>query len=115
MSLGIVLQAFSPLGRGELLGDARVAAVARKHNVSSAAVALRWVTQRNAALVTQSASPEHIVQDAAIFDFTLSDVELASLDAVTSPVMCGNWSSVREALAGASDSRRARQDALLVV
>ena len=68
------------------------AAVARAYNVSTAAVALRWVTQRNATLVTNSDKRAHLAADAAIFDFKLSAADLATLDAITSDVICGNWS-----------------------
>jgi len=90
---GIWLQAYSPLGHGTLLSDSRLAAIARIHNVSTAAVALRWVTQRNATLITNSDKPQHLTADTAIFDFTLSAADLATLDAIRSSGMCGNWSA----------------------
>ena len=109
---GIVLQAYSPLGdSGALLHDPIVAAVALAHNVSTAAVALRWITQRNATLVTESDDANHLRDDGAIFEFTLSDAQLASLDAVTSDVMCGNW-SLRLTSEMADDTARGGGDGL---
>ena len=91
---GIWLQAFSPLGHGALLSDPRVNAIASEHGVSAAAVALRWITQRNATLITNSNNPAHLRSDTSIFDFALSTANLAALDAITSGEMCGNWSSM---------------------
>merc|ERR1719161_2613388 len=54
-SQGIAYQAYSPLGglsHVNVLGDKDVQAIASKHNVSAAQVALRWVAQQGALLVT---------------------------------------------------------------
>ena len=48
--------------------------------------------ERNATLVTQSDDAAYLKEDGAVFDFTLSAADLATLDAIDSPVMCGNWS-----------------------
>jgi len=77
---GIVEQAYSPLGNGAL-SDPVVQGIGKVHNKSAAQVALRWILQHNATINTQSTNPVHLKEDADIFDFSLTDAEMAKLDA----------------------------------
>jgi len=56
--------------------------VAKAHNKSSAQVALRWVTQQGVVAVTASNRSSYDSEDLKIFDFTLSEHEMATLAAV---------------------------------
>eukprot|EP00658_Telonema_sp_P-2_P038065 TRINITY_DN27365_c0_g1_i4.p1 TRINITY_DN27365_c0_g1~~TRINITY_DN27365_c0_g1_i4.p1 ORF type:complete len:155 (-),score=57.98 TRINITY_DN27365_c0_g1_i4:339-803(-) len=80
--LGIVVQAYSPLGSGTILEKPEVLAIAKAHNVSSAQVALRWILQKNATINTQSTNPAHLAQDVNIFDFELTVEEMHTLDSI---------------------------------
>ena len=62
-----------------MLGDPTVNAVARAHNVSSAQVALRWVTQQGVVAVTSSDRDAHIASDVKSFSFNLTAAEIARL------------------------------------
>ena len=42
-------------------------------------VALRWVTQQGVVAVTASTKASHLQTDLEIFDFTLTDAEMATL------------------------------------
>ena len=57
-------------------------AVGKAHNKSSAQVALRWVTQKGVVAVTASTNPKHLASDLDIFDFSLTDGEMAQLDKI---------------------------------
>ena len=77
----IIVQAYSPLGSGSVLSDHDVIAIGKRHNKSSAQVALRWIIQRNATFTTSASTQQHFEQDLDIFDFELSETEMNTLDA----------------------------------
>lgn len=76
---GLVIEAWSPLGRGILNGP-EFQAMAAKHGKSAAQLALRWSVQRGHVPLTRSSSPAHMAGNLDIFDFTLSDEEMAAMD-----------------------------------
>lgn len=79
---GITYSAYSPLGGlsgVDILGNERVLAVGQAHNKSSAQVALRWLTQQGIVVVTASTAASHLKGDLDIFEFTLSEAEMAML------------------------------------
>ena len=77
----ITVQAYSPLGSGSVLSDHDVIAIGKRHNKSSAQVALRWIIQRNATFTTSASTQEHFEEDLDIFDFELSETEMNTLNA----------------------------------
>lgn len=78
-----VVQAYSPLGSGNLATDPMCERIGKAHNKSAAQVALRWILQHNATINTQSTHLEYLQQDADIFDFELSPEDMKQLDAHT--------------------------------
>jgi len=83
--LGTTLQAFSPLGGHgffDVMHDKTVVSVAQETNRSSAQVALRWLAQQGIPIVTSANNPEYIKSDIDIFDFDLSQDQMARLSAV---------------------------------
>jgi diketogulonate reductase-like aldo/keto reductase len=54
-------------------------AIAKKHGVSPAQVALRWITQQGAVIVTSASKPAYMTEDLALFGFELSGTEMALL------------------------------------
>jgi diketogulonate reductase-like aldo/keto reductase len=79
---GVVLEAYSPLGTGRLLADRRIAEVAERTGRTPAQVLLRWCVQRNIPTISKSTHRERIEENAQIFDFELSDEDMAELDAL---------------------------------
>jgi 2,5-diketo-D-gluconate reductase A len=80
---GIVTEAWSPLGRGgDLLGHPSVTEIARTHDKTPAQVILRWEIQLNAVPIPKSANPTRLAQNLAVFDFELTEDEVASLSAL---------------------------------
>lgn len=77
----IVLEAYSPLGTGRHLAGATVAEIAERHGHTPAQVLLRWCVQRNVPVIPKSTHRERIAENAQIFDFTLSNEDMAELDA----------------------------------
>jgi len=77
---GIVLEAYSPLGTGRHLGDRAVAGIAGRLGRTPAQVLIRWSIQRGLVVLPKSTHRERIEQNAQVFDFELSDEDLAVLD-----------------------------------
>jgi diketogulonate reductase-like aldo/keto reductase len=76
----IVVEAYSPLTRGRRLGDPVVGTIAAAHSKTPAQVLLRWAIQHEMVVIPKSVRPARIAENAAIFGFALSDVEMARLD-----------------------------------
>jgi diketogulonate reductase-like aldo/keto reductase len=79
---GVAIEAYSPLGTGRHLGDERVSAIADRLGRTPAQVLIRWCLQRDLVVLPKSTHRERIEENAAIFDFTLSDEDMAALDAL---------------------------------
>jgi diketogulonate reductase-like aldo/keto reductase len=79
---GVALEAYSPLGTGSHLGDRRVAEVAERVGRTPAQVLIRWSLQRRLVVLPKSTHRERIVENAQVFDFELSDEDMAALDAL---------------------------------
>jgi diketogulonate reductase-like aldo/keto reductase len=79
---GILVEAYSPLGTGRHLSDATVRRIAAGVGRTPAQVLLRWCVQRGVVVLTKSTHRERIQENAAIFDFTLSEHDMAALDAL---------------------------------
>jgi 2,5-diketo-D-gluconate reductase A len=78
----IVAEAYSPLGTGHHLSNQTVQRVAASIGRTPAQVLLRWCLQRGLVVITKSTHRERIAENAQIFDFTLSDQDMAALDAL---------------------------------
>jgi diketogulonate reductase-like aldo/keto reductase len=78
----VVLEAYSPLGTGRHLSDPAVRRIAERLGRTPAQVLLRWSVQRDIPVIPKSTRLERIEEDAQIFDFSLSDEDLAALDAL---------------------------------
>ena len=78
----VVLEAYSPLTTGTNLGDRRLGEIAERNQRTPAQVLLRWAVQRGIPVIPKSTRRERIEENAGIFDFTLSDVDMQALDAL---------------------------------
>jgi 2,5-diketo-D-gluconate reductase A len=77
---GIALEAYSPLGHGRHLGSDVVARIAQRLGRTPAQVLLRWCIERHLAVIPKSSHRERIAENAQLFDFTLTDEDVAELD-----------------------------------
>lgn len=84
--LGIVVQAWYPFGgrghTGAMLSDKTIVAIANAHGVSAAQVILRWHLQRGVVAIPGSSNPAHIKENVSVFDFELSENEMAAISAL---------------------------------
>jgi diketogulonate reductase-like aldo/keto reductase len=79
----MIVSASKAMHRGGALDNDVVQAIAQAHNVTPAQVMIRWSLQKNMIVLTMSTSPEHQRENRAVFDFTLSDVDMAKLNSLT--------------------------------
>jgi 2,5-diketo-D-gluconate reductase A len=79
---GIATEAWSPIARGGIAGDATIEGIARRVERTPAQVVLRWHLQRGDIIFPKSTHRERIEENAALFDFQLSDDDLASIAAL---------------------------------
>lgn len=76
----ILTEAYSPLGTGSLLEVPQINDIATKYNKSAAQVLVRWSLQHGFLPLPKSTHAERIEQNADVFDFALTDEEMAALD-----------------------------------
>lgn len=95
---GIVTQAWSPLGGitfyrsgqgGSTLQDATIGEIAQEHRKTPAQVMLRWHLQEGRSAIPKSTKPERIAENFDVFDFELSEAELARIDGLNKGVRRG--------------------------
>jgi 2,5-diketo-D-gluconate reductase A len=79
---GVALEAYSPLGTGRHLGDRRVAEIAGRLGRTPAQVLIRWCVERGLIVLPKSTHRERIAENGAVFDFALTDDDMAALDAL---------------------------------
>ena len=85
---GITYEAYSPLGgwakggTGRILNDPTVNAIGKRHNKSSAQIALRWIVQQDIVVVTASNKKEYDVENLDIFEWEMTEDEMAKLAAL---------------------------------
>lgn len=59
--------------------DPVIAKIAKNHSKTAAQVALRFLVQRNIAVIPKSVTPQRIRENIELFDFVLTDNEMAEL------------------------------------
>jgi 2,5-diketo-D-gluconate reductase A len=90
---GILDQAWSPIGgitfypgfregRRSVLEDPAITAIAEEHGRAPAQVMLRWHVQQGRNAIPKSTNPGRIRENFAVFDFALTDEQMAALDAL---------------------------------
>ena len=79
---GMLVQAFSPLGCGAVLGSEILADIAAKYNKSVAQICLRFVLQSGLNVLTKSVTPARILENTQIFDFELTAEDMAVISAM---------------------------------
>lgn len=80
---GVVAQAWGPLAEGKhgIFTDSELVAIGKKYNKTAAQVALRWNTQRGVSIIPKSVHVERMQQNLDIWDFSLTEDEMAKVAA----------------------------------
>ncbi len=77
---GIVTEAYGPLGVGRLLDNPTIVSVAEAHGKTAAQVLIRWSIQLGNVVIPRSSSPERVKSNLEVFDFELTDDEMATIN-----------------------------------
>ncbi|SIN76144.1 aldo/keto reductase [Agromyces cerinus] len=95
---GIITQAWSPIGgitsyRGDAarstFNDPVIVGIGEQHGKTAAQVMLRWHLQQGRSAIPKSVRPERIAENFDVFDFELTDEQLAAIDALDTGVRGG--------------------------
>lgn len=78
----IQLQASSPLMRGQIINEPTILKLAQKYNKTSAQIVLRWNLQHKVVTIPKSVTNNRIFENTQLFDFELSEVDMATIDAL---------------------------------
>jgi methylglyoxal/glyoxal reductase len=73
----IALEAWAPLMKGRVAEVGELAGIARRHSVSAAQVAVRWILQQGYVAIPKSVHEDRIASNADVFGFELDDAEMA--------------------------------------
>jgi 2,5-diketo-D-gluconate reductase A len=79
---GICTESWSPIARGKVLDDPTVSAIATDAGRSPAQVVLRWHLQRGEIVIPKSVTRARVEENFALFDFALSDDQMAAISAL---------------------------------
>jgi diketogulonate reductase-like aldo/keto reductase len=79
---GIAVEGYSPLDHGRALAHPVIGEIAQRLDRQPAQVMLRWAIQREVIVIPKSTHRERIRANADVFDFTLDDAEMSTLDAL---------------------------------
>lgn len=92
----IVVEAYSPLTRGQRFSHPVVKAIAEETARSAAQVLLRWGVQKGVVVLPKSTREPRIAENGALFDFALTDAQMARLDALEENLATG-WDPATQA------------------
>ncbi len=79
---GILTEAWSPIAQGGVLDDPTISAIANRVGKTTAQVTLRWHIQRGDIIFPKSTTPSRIKENFELFDFELTDDDLAAISAL---------------------------------
>lgn len=85
---GIQIECWFPLGgrdsKGEILRDEVINRIAQAHGKSAAQIIIRWHIQKGFVVIPGASNPDYIAENIEVFDFRLTDEEMAQMHALNS-------------------------------
>jgi diketogulonate reductase-like aldo/keto reductase len=88
-STGIVIEAYSPLTKGRKLKDPRLVEIAAKYGKTTAQLLIRWALEKHYVVLPKSVNKDRIIENADVFDFTISEEDLAIMDGFNEDLATG--------------------------
>jgi 2,5-diketo-D-gluconate reductase B len=76
---GMAVVAYVPIARGKVPGAGALERIGKAHGKSAAQVSLRYLIERGLIPIPRSTKPERLKENFEVFDFKLSDAEMAEL------------------------------------
>jgi diketogulonate reductase-like aldo/keto reductase len=82
---GMLVTAYSPIVKGAAAQDKTLQKLGAAHKKSAAQVSLRFLVQQGIIVIPRTSKPERLWENAAIFDFELSNAEMKAIRALANP------------------------------
>ena len=82
MKNNILVEAWSPMGRGEIFSNPVIENLSRKYSHTAAQLCIRWCIQHSVLPLPKSVTKERIRSNIEVFDFCISDEDMKLMDAV---------------------------------
>ncbi|MBC9246360.1 aldo/keto reductase [Paracoccus sp. 11-3] len=82
---GTAITAYYGMADGRVPQDALLQDIGARYGKTAAQVGLRWLIQQGFVALSKTANPGRVAENAAIFDFTLADQDMAAISALASP------------------------------
>lgn len=82
LSSGMMYMAYTPLEKGRIADDLRLAEIAKKYGATPVQIALAWYIRRGVVPIPKAEKPTHIDEIAASTKITLSDEDYAAVGAI---------------------------------
>lgn len=88
-STGIIIEAYSPLTKGKKLNDPRLVKLAGKYGKTTAQLLIRWGLEKQYVVLPKSVNRDRIIENANVFDFTISEGDMDRLDTFNEDLATG--------------------------
>lgn len=82
---GLSVTAYCPIARGKVPGAEVLERIGKAHGKSASQVSLRYLTQQGIVPIPRSANPEHLKANLDVFDWSLTDAEMAEIGKLARP------------------------------
>lgn len=79
---GIVVEAWSPMGRSAVLENPELVKIAHRLGITTAQLCIRWVIQHGALPLPKSVHPDRILSNTKVFDFLIPETDMEAIDAL---------------------------------
>jgi diketogulonate reductase-like aldo/keto reductase len=81
---GLSVTAYTPIARGRVQGNAVLSRIGKAHGKSAAQISLRYLVQQDIIVIPKTSRTERLKENAAIFDFALTQAEMKEIAALAS-------------------------------
>ena len=85
----IVIEAYSPLTKGIKLNDDKLIEIAGKYSKTTAQLLIRWALEHEFVVLPKSSNEQRIMENAAVFDFSISETDMEILDGLNENLATG--------------------------
>ncbi|CAI2165198.1 16702_t:CDS:2 [Funneliformis geosporum] len=85
----ILVEAYSPLTKGNKLKDKKLVKIAQKYNKTSAQILIRWGLQHGYITLPKSINKDRIIENVNVYDFEIEEDDMESLDKLDQHLVTG--------------------------
>jgi len=82
---GLSMTGFCPMGRGSISDNAVLGKIGKAHGKTAGQIALRWSVQQGIIPIPRTSKKERLAENMAVFDFKLTDAEMAEIATLKRP------------------------------